>query len=173
MNEKKLTDEEIELNDEEIVEILEECFFGDVMKCCNCKLHNGKGLSSCMKNVARPTVDLIHRLQDENAEGKARIKELTSIAEYQQHSNIERWGIIQEKDKEIERLTEEKKTAWRKFKQKVDESIELSMLLEKRARERAELQKQVEKLKKKTSIWIWWQNKPLPITKIHKCKWTS
>ena len=74
MEDKKLTDEEIELNDEEIVEILEECFFGDVRECFNCKLHNGKGLSSCIKNVARPTLDLIHRLQNENERLNANIE---------------------------------------------------------------------------------------------------
>lgn len=55
--------------------------------------------------LAEGALDLIHRLQSEK-------KELKSIAEYQQGSNIERWRIIQEKDnviaeqkKEIERLT--------------------------------------------------------------------
>jgi hypothetical protein len=39
-------------------------------------------------------------------------EELTSIAEYQQNSNIERWGIIQEKDKENAELQKQVDKAW-------------------------------------------------------------
>ena len=76
-------------------------------------------------------------LYKENEWLKAEIKrELAEHEEFTKKAKVE-----------IERLTEEKKTAWRKFKQKVDESIELSMLLDKRAGEKAELQKQVDEWK--------------------------
>ena len=102
MEEKKLTDEEV-------VKALEHCATENT--CRGCVKYNGAttiDYFKCMRDTRKKVVDLFRRLQAENAEGKARIKELTRIAEYQQQSNIERWAIIQEKDKEIKRLTEEK-----------------------------------------------------------------
>ena len=57
---------------------------------------------------------------------------------------IQALDLIHRLQAENERLTEEKETAWRKFKEKCNESIELHMLLDKRATERVELQKQVD-----------------------------
>ena len=133
MNEKKLTDEEI-------VKALKCC--SKSWDCNNCKRdkeNNNRFI--CSENLLKDCLDLIHRLQAENAEGKARMKELTSIAEYQQHSNIERWGIIQEKDKEIERLTEENEYLDMCGKQFLADYQKCEV-------ERAELENQVDELKK-------------------------
>lgn len=133
MEEKKLTDEEV-------VKALECCSKSwDCNNCKRVKANNNRFI--CSEKLMKDCLDLIHRLQDENAEGKARIKELTSIAEYQQHSNIERWGIIQEKDKEIERLTEENEYLDMCGKQFLADYQKCEV-------ERAELENQVDELKK-------------------------
>lgn len=113
--------EEKKLTDEEIIHNLK--YFGEE------KLHRKEAL------------DLIHRLQSEK-------KELKSIAEYQQGSNMERWRIIQEKDKtiaeqkaEIERLTEENEYLDMCGKQFLADYQKCEV-------ERAELENQVDELKK-------------------------
>lgn len=134
MNEKKLTDEEI-------VKALEHCYHNRSCEYCYHNDENGSGEIVCRSRLMGKALYLIHRLQAENAEGKARMKELTSIAEYQQHSNIERWGIIQEKDKEIERLTEENEYLDMCGKQFLADYQKCEV-------ERAELENQVDELKK-------------------------
>ena len=98
-------------------------------------------------------LDFIRRLQYDCSSASKASDEWKAKYEAERNENAEQ-------KTEIERLTEETKTAWQKFKQKVDESIELSMLLDKRVGERAELQKQVdaqkteiERLKKEKESW--------------------
>ena len=96
--EKKLTDEEI------AQALLQNIEYGKTLTYFD-KLGNHKAIT------ITDIIAFINRLQDEK-------KELKSIAEYQQDLNIERWLIIQDKNNtiaeqkaEIERLTEERKTA--------------------------------------------------------------
>lgn len=145
MEEKKLTDEDV-------VKALECC--SKSWDCNNCKRNKeNNNRFICSENLLKDCLDLIHRLQAENAEGKARMKELTSIAEYQQHSNIERWGIIQEKDKEIERLTEREKFLENAWHISLESANTLDIALDaSRAREQ-EYKKQVDELKLDLENW--------------------
>lgn len=165
MEEKKLTDEEI-------VKALEHC--GSNHKDNSCEICPFRHVANCYDTVLHDNaLDLIHRLQSEIKEYET-LFDISNERKYRKMFN-EEWkkeyqkdldkqveGIIAgfpdfdlvyklyfEQKAKIKRLTEEKKTAWRKFKEKVDECIELSMLLDKRASERAELQKQVDELKEK------------------------
>ena len=85
------------LSDNEIVKALDnDCLcvvYGVDFESCPLREKDCKILPEAIK-------DLIHRLQGEK-------KELKSIAEYQQGSNMERWRIIQEKDKTIAEQKEE------------------------------------------------------------------
>lgn len=99
MNGKKLNDEVLvaknAITDDKIVKALEYCESREGCIGGVCPLYSGEN-TDCVKIA----IDLIHRLHAEK-------KELKSIAEYQQNSNIERFAIIQKKDKENAELQEQ------------------------------------------------------------------
>ena len=104
-----------------------------------------------------------HRLKvgevmKENAELQKQVDELNFESSLTKDINEEFVSELKEEisnlHQKVDELTKEKKTAWQKFKKKVDENTELSMLLDKRASERAELQKQVDELKEKNKQLI-------------------
>ncbi len=82
MEEKKLTDEQViaknAMTDNQYIEMLEYCQYP--MNCCICKYKNDCFLDN------KKTVDLIHRLKNENESLKKQIDELKKELKILRHS---------------------------------------------------------------------------------------
>lgn len=128
--------EEKKLTDEDIVQVLDECFAKvGVMSCKDCKVYSGNGLRGCMKNIGRLTIDLIHRLQAENEQLKCDTYKTS-------------WkGKFLEAKKEIERLTEELTEEKKHYFDMQNVASARYMENCKLIKQRNELQKQVDELK--------------------------
>lgn len=99
MEEKKLTDEEI-------VKSVECC---TVLGCCTQCPYFIKGID-CVNDQShkKDILDLIHRLQDENAKQKVEIEKLHTLTDMQEANVNTLFEHNMELRKEIERLTEER-----------------------------------------------------------------
>lgn len=123
MREKKLTDEEI-------VKALSHC--SGVKPICdeNCPAYNLQNEITCQDYMNRLVLDLIHRLQAENEELREKLIDEQFAVDKWMEENAEQKA-------EIERLTEE-----------LDGTISMNEMYIKEAKQNAELQKQVDELKK-------------------------
>ena len=145
MEEKKLTDEEI-------VKALEHCYHNRSCEYCYHNDENGSGEIVCRSRLMEKALDLIHRLQDENKQLKSnkfaswKLKFFNLKDELKKELS-EHEEFTQKAKAEIERLTEERDMYaddlyWKAEVRKREDFItELTV-------ENAELQKQVDELKK-------------------------
>ena len=149
MEEKKLTDEEI-------IQSLKCCSNGCRDK--SCFGSEMDGIADCTNILTRNALTLIQRLQDENKRLMERVFDCTAVIEYNEKCSKEiqaatilleqRNEEIAEQKAEIERLTEELEAKKKECREIADDYQEMDTFYYNETVKTAELQKQVNELKK-------------------------
>jgi predicted RNase H-like nuclease (RuvC/YqgF family) len=105
--------EEKKLTDEEIVKALECCV--EVGRCGECPYHINKIDCVPYQRIEKDSLDLIHRLQSENAKQKAEIERLTKEKSFATRKMMESKAKAVELQKQVDELTEAGNEAVRSF----------------------------------------------------------